>query len=112
MLYDISGCNESISFDFYSTHRHGCTVMISKVKRQALCKIDRENGRVLSLVVDVNVRLAGVTGVSTLADHLSFLDHFSWFHAHAPLFQMCNDQIGASLHLEEDMVPGWGYQIV
>lgn len=45
---------------FDSAHRHGLPVMISEKQRKSLCEIEDVFRRALSLVVNVNMRLAGI----------------------------------------------------
>ena len=76
----IAGKYESTTLLLESSFRRGPTVMISEIKWKSLCIVERIKVGVLPLMMDVNVRLARIAGVSALADDLTFNNGVTCFH--------------------------------
>ncbi len=108
VLNQIPGGDRLVTFDTVAAFGHGRAIVVAEVERQPLRKVDGVNGRVLALVVDVDVRLAGVAGVPALADDLPLGDRFAGFDGHAAVFQVRNHQVGAGFHPNHDMVASRG----
>ena len=111
MLYCVACGSHSITLELYASNRHGGAIVISEVKGQSLSKIERENNGILSLMMDMNMRLAGIAGVATFTDHLSLFNGLACRHDDTSFFQVCDDQIRPCFQLDNNMVSSGGFKI-
>ena len=78
---------------------HGGTAVVAEVEGEPFRKVEREEPRGLSLMMDVNVRLARVARVTAGADGVAFLHVAARFHLDAPGLQVRDDEVPAAVRL-------------
>ena len=67
--------------------------MIAEKQWQSLGKIDRVLRGILALMMDVDMRLAGISRITALPDYLSLINILTFFHRHTPRHQVGNLQV-------------------
>lgn len=67
---------------------HRRPIVITKVKWQAIGKVDRELGRVLELIMEVDMWLAGIAGVAAFTQELTLFYCITGFYRYASRAQV------------------------
>ncbi len=70
--------------------RHRCPVVITEVQRQPFDQDAAPEIRVLTLVMEVDVRLARVPGITAAPDHLPFFNPVTLSDGDAAALQVCD----------------------
>lgn len=78
--------------------------MVSKVKGQPFGKVEGAPLWVLPLMMNVNVRFAGVSGVAAPADRLPFRHSVAGMDQNAAWLQMRDHEIGLCVQLQHHAV--------
>lgn len=97
VAYDVAARPRGVALDDEAAARHRRAVVIAEVEGEALCEADRVGLGILTLVVEVDMGLAGVAGVPAAPKQRPLLDLLPGADRDAAALEVREDQVGPRL---------------